>query len=223
MPMVGIAPPFLVRFEAKLLRCLKNKKPGSKAFTYNEIASNVYLGSLPHNSKEIESLKETCNVTGFVTMNCTWELPGNGQTMTLDEVTNLEIKMCHLPTPDYSKVLYKDLCVGADFVHKIVSSNASCYIHCNAGKGRSTMVVLAYLIKYQEMTATDALKLIESKRKIANFLCCCGIRPQWRGVKHFERKVRGSGGTKSGARVAPVSPAKLDKQTNGNVQNAEPS
>ena len=73
--------------------------------------------------------------------------------------------------------------------------------------------VLAYLIKYQEMTATDALKLIESKRKIANFLCCCGIRPQWRGVKHFERKVRGSGGTKSGARVAPVSPAKLDKRT----------
>jgi hypothetical protein len=225
MPIIGIAPSFLIRFEARLLRCLKCKKPGAKPFTYNEIVPNVYLGALPHNPEEIRSLKDKCNVAGFVTMNCSWELPGNNQTMTLEEVTNEGIEMCHLPTPDYSGVSYTNLLTGADFVKKIAEDNdQGCYIHCNAGKGRSTMVVLAYLIKYQGMTSIDALKHIEGKRKIANFLCCCGIRPQWRGVRHFEQKVRG-GGNKSGGRVAPVSPASSPatdrKQQQGTTQEPE--
>jgi hypothetical protein len=72
------------------------------------------------------------------------------------------------------------------------------------------------------MSAMDALINIREKRKIANFLCCCGVRPQWRGVLSFERRVRG-GGNKIG-RVAPentaVSPARTTKQINGTTFEA---
>ena len=78
------------------------------------------------------------------------------------------------------------------------------------------MVVLAYMIKYKQMTAMDALRHVESKRSIANFLCCCKIRPQWRGVCHFEKQVRGGGKSGKTNRVAPnVSPAVTKKSASG--------
>jgi hypothetical protein len=214
MPMVGIAPISIVRLEARILRCLKNKKPGAKKFTYNEILPNVYLGSLPHNPEEVRSLVTKHKVGGFVTMNCSWELPGKGQTTTISEIKKENIIVCHLPTPDYSPVSYEDLSTGADFVQKMAErEDKGVYVHCNAGKGRSTMVVLAYMIKYKRMKAIDALRLIETKRKIANFLCCCQIRPQWRRICYFEKRVTGGG--KIG-RIAPeggTSPARTAKST----------
>jgi len=214
MPIVGVAPSSIVSCQARLLRCIKNKKPGAKPFTYDEILPNVYLGALPHNSEEVRSLVTKHNVGGFVTMNCSWELPGKGKTTTVKEIEHENIIVCHLPTPDFSPVLYKDLCTGADFVQQVAEKqDKGCYVHCNAGKGRSTMVVLAYMIKYKQMTAMDALRHVESKRNIANFLCCCKIRPQWRGVCHFEKKVRGGG---KANRVAPnVSPAVTKKSASG--------
>ena len=212
MPIVGVAPAPIVRCEARLLRCLKCKKPGAKPFTYNEIVPRVFLGALPHNPSEVRSLITQHEVGGFVTMNCSWELPGNGQTTTVQEVEKEGIQVCHLPTPDYSAVGYTDLVVGADFIHQTVeTTQKGCYVHCNAGKGRSTMVVLAYMIKYKNMKAVEALRLVEEKRKIANFLCCCGIRPQWRGVLNFEKRCGrgervqdvGSGGGKRSGKVAP--------------------
>ena len=223
MPIVGVAPRCLRHFEARLLRYLKCKQPGAKPFTYNEIKPNVYLGSLPHNADEVNVLIQQHQVAGFVTMNCSWELPGKEKTITVEQVRNQGVNVCHLPTPDYGAVMLSDMLKGADFVHQIAEvDNQGCYIHCNAGKGRSTMIVLAYLIKYQNMSAMDALIHIQEKRNIANFLCCCGIRPQWRGVVNFERRVRG-GGNRIG-RVAPeitaVSPARTTKQIDGTTLGA---
>ena len=38
------------------------------------------------------------------------------------------------------------------------------YVHCKAGRGRSTTVVLCYLVKYKGMTPGEALAMVRSKR-----------------------------------------------------------
>ena len=37
-------------------------------------------------------------------------------------------------------------------------------VHCHAGKGRTAMVICAYLIYKQDMSAVDAMDLFKKKR-----------------------------------------------------------
>jgi protein-tyrosine phosphatase len=54
------------------------------------------------------------------------------------------------------------------------------YVHCNAGKGRSTSVVLCYLIYVHGMSRVEAYDFVKEKRpKIAKFRALCDTRPQW--------------------------------------------
>ena len=209
IPLVGWAPRWALRWEARLIRCAKGAsgRPGAKQFTYDEIAPGVLLGALPHGVEDVKSLQAEDggpSVKCFVTMNEAWEMPGAGRTTTVDELRGLGIEVLWLSTPDYSAVRQADLRAGADFVQECVAAGKTCYVHCNGGRGRSTSVVLAWLVLYQKMDALSALRLCESKRNIANFLCCCASRPQWRAIRRFEQAVhKGMGGSNNGAKVAP--------------------
>ena len=200
IPLVGWAPRWALRWEARLIRCAKGAsgRPGAKRFTYDEIAPGVLLGALPHGADDVRSLQQrergggaqeaeivdgACagagkpNMLCFVTMNEAWEMPGGGRTTTMDELHSLGVEVLWLATPDYSAVTQADLRAGADFLQERVAAGKICYVHCNGGRGRSTSVVLAWLVLYQRMDALSALRLCESKRRIANFLCCCATRP----------------------------------------------
>lgn len=223
IPLVGWAPRWALRWEARLIRCAKGAsgRPGAKRFTYDEIAPGVLLGALPHGAEDVRSLQQLRggegvgderdgvgaggnNVRCFVTMNEAWEMPGGGRTTTVDELRSLGIQVLWLATPDYSAVSQADLRAGADFLQDCVAAGNTCYVHCNGGRGRSTSVVLAWLVLHQRMDALSALRLCESKRKIANFLCCCATRPQWRAIRRFEKSVhKMKNNNNGGAKVAP--------------------
>ena len=61
------------------------------------------------------------------------------------------------------------------------------YIHCKAGRGRSTTIVLCYLVKYKNMTPTTAFEHVRSKR--ARVLL---TRSQRKVVQEFSTKVAGT-------------------------------
>ena len=207
MPIVGLAPRCLLRVGARLYRCLRCAKgcPGAKRFSFDEVFPGVLLGTVPNNVTQVRQLRDEYNVGCFVTMNEAWEMPGGGRTTTLAEVRREGIQVLWLATPDYSAVRQQDLRLGADFVEDCVTENSkACYVHCNGGRGRSTSVVLAWLILHQRMDALSALRHIEGRRKVAKFLMCCGLRPQWRSIRKFEREFHPHRGR--GAALAQVAP-----------------
>ncbi|RLN97403.1 hypothetical protein BBJ28_00019907 [Nothophytophthora sp. Chile5] len=52
-----------------------------------------------------------------------------------------------------------------DFVHEQVDVNQkTTYVHCKAGRGRSTVVVVAFLIQHRGMTLDEAFMFVKSKR-----------------------------------------------------------
>ncbi|CAD8111752.1 unnamed protein product [Paramecium sonneborni] len=57
--------------------------------------------------------------------------------------------------------------IANDFIHSAIQKKQNVLIHCFAGKSRSASFVIAYLIKFLQMTPLQALKLLQSKRRIA--------------------------------------------------------
>jgi hypothetical protein len=65
-------------------------------------------------------------------------------------------------------------------------------VHCNAGRGRSVVVALAYLMMKHRAEGWNrylALETVQKLRPTAELLACCELRPQWRVLRQFERRL----------------------------------
>ena len=61
--------------------------------------------------------------------------------------------------------IQKDLHSGADFINYHINKKNQCVlVHCWAGISRSSTMVIAYLIKYKNMTYSDASRFVRKKR-----------------------------------------------------------
>ncbi|VVA89570.1 unnamed protein product [Arabis nemorensis] len=91
------------------------------------------------------------------------------------------IKHLELPTRDYLFApSITDITQAVDFIHQNASSGKTTYVHCKAGRGRSTTVVLCYLVKYRDMTPECAYEYIRSTRPRVSLASA-----QWKAVKKF--------------------------------------
>ncbi|GJN00901.1 hypothetical protein PR202_ga18127 [Eleusine coracana subsp. coracana] len=89
-----------------------------------------------------------------------------------------------IPTRDYMFApSLVDINQAVDFIHRNASSGRITYIHCKAGRGRSTTVVLCYLVKYKNMTPAAAFEHVRSKR--ARVLLTLS---QWKVVQEFSKR-----------------------------------
>ncbi|KAF8728112.1 hypothetical protein HU200_018691 [Digitaria exilis] len=70
-----------------------------------------------------------------------------------------------LPTRDYLYApSFVNLCEAADFIHRNALSGKLTYVHCKAGRGRSTTVVICYLVQYKNMTPAEAYEHVRLRR-----------------------------------------------------------
>lgn len=51
-------------------------------------------------------------------------------------------------------------------LEELVAYASPVLVHCHAGRSRSVIVVAAYLMKHEHLSATEAIQLIASKREI---------------------------------------------------------
>lgn len=56
-------------------------------------------------------------------------------------------------------------CRCVAFVHEQVDvQQKTTYVHCKAGRGRSTVIVVAFLMQYRGLSLDEAIALVRSKR-----------------------------------------------------------
>ncbi|XP_062220651.1 phosphatidylglycerophosphate phosphatase PTPMT2-like [Phragmites australis] len=125
---------------------------------WDRVDQFILLGAVPFPS-DVPRLKQL-GVQGVVTLNEPYETLVPTSLYQAHGIDHLVI-----PTRDYLFApSLEDICRAIDFIHWNASQGSTTYVHCKAGRGRSTTIVLCYLIKYRSMTAEAALDHVQSIR-----------------------------------------------------------
>lgn len=146
---------------------------------WDRVDEFILLGAVPFPA-DVPRLK-ALGVAGVVTLNESYETLVS-TSLYLDHGINHLV----IPTRDY---LFAPSDGDIDRAIEFIHSNASCgkttYVHCKAGRGRSTTIVLCYLVKHKDMTPEDAYDYVRS------------IRPrvllapsQWQAVQEYYARVK---------------------------------
>ena len=75
-----------------------------------------------------------------------------------------DIEYLHIHSNDMGVPEFDDLISSVDFIHRQLENNKPVMVHCLAGLGRTGTILACYLIKYEKMSADDAITKIRKER-----------------------------------------------------------
>ena len=82
----------------------------------------------------------------------------------LDQKRVKNIQVIELPMTDFIKPDLESVLAGVELIESHVSNNKVVYVNCKAGKGRSSTIVMCWLILKKGLTAQQAQSWLQSCR-----------------------------------------------------------
>lgn len=163
-------------FYPTLLYNVVRNKIQSEFRWWDRVDEFLLLGAVPFPT-DVPRLK-ALGVGGVVTLNEPYETLVPTSLYYEHDIEHLVI-----PTRDYLFApSHKDIHRAVEFIHGNALCGKTTYIHCKAGRGRSTTIVLCYLVKHKEMTPESAYEYVRSIRPRVLLASA-----QWQAVQDYYR------------------------------------
>lgn len=125
---------------------------------YDRVHEHVVLGGAPVLRADVARLAREERVGAVVNLCMEW--PGHGARF----YESLGLAQLALPTIDFDVPALAALLRGAAFIARHARAGRSVYVHCKAGRGRSTCVVLAFLVLFEGAAPRAAHDRIKKRR-----------------------------------------------------------
>lgn len=134
---------------------------GRKRKFYNQIEQCLFIGMLP-TKRVILELVNQHQLKAILSVNEDFELKFSAPSKWLEK---LNIQRFHLRCRDFDTPLdpYK-IKEAVEFVSGKVEKNQSVYVHCKAGRGRSALVVLCFLMDKYNYNPQESLSYLIERR-----------------------------------------------------------
>ncbi|KAJ4955779.1 hypothetical protein NE237_012562 [Protea cynaroides] len=170
--LIGVGARFL--FYPTLLYNVLRNMIQSEFRWWDGVDEFLLLGAVPFPA-DVPRLKQL-GVCGVITLNEPYETLVPTSLYLAYGIEHLEI-----PTRDYLFApSFGDICQAVDFIHKNASCGKTTYVHCKAGRGRSTTIVLCYLVQHKQMTPDAAYEYVRSIRPRVLLASL-----QWKAVQEY--------------------------------------
>ncbi|KAF6159019.1 hypothetical protein GIB67_022174 [Kingdonia uniflora] len=144
---------------------------------WDEVDQFLLLGAVPFPT-DVPRLKNL-GVGGVITLNEPYETLVPTSLYHAHGIEHLVI-----PTRDYLFAPSPmDINRAVEFIHRNASCGRITYVHCKAGRGRSTTIVLCYLVEYKQMTPAAALEYVRSRRPRVLL-----APSQWKAVQEYAKR-----------------------------------
>ncbi|KAG6554723.1 hypothetical protein Mapa_003742 [Marchantia paleacea] len=180
-----------VLFYPTLLYNVVRNKLQSEFRWWDQIHQYLLLGAVPFPG-DVPRLKSQ-GVRGVVTLNESYETLVPTSLYQKHGIDHLVI-----PTRDYLFApSLGDIRRAVAFIHGHVQRGETTYVHCKAGRGRSTTVVLCYLVEHQGMTPMDAFQYVRARRPRVLLATA-----QWQAVQEYSKQV----GSSFDPQLSPLGP-----------------
>jgi protein tyrosine phosphatase len=143
------------------------KHAGNKWTWYHKITPFIYLGGIPMESLKHGDILQSHGISVILSINEDYELTANtalGNPIRPWMWKKYDIKFEHIIWPDFSAPDFDTLSKGAHIINEAIENKQKIYVHCKSGMGRSASLVIAYMIKYKQMTAMDAWSKVKTIR-----------------------------------------------------------
>ena len=139
------------------------------------LPDQLYLGAMPNraglpfamsNWDRLRKLK----IGAVLSVNEDWERKLRGPSIPYTERDYQREKISYLPitSKDHFPLDIPKLEQSADFIHENLKAGKRVYVHCRAGRGRSAMAVAAYLMKYRNLNAQQAMNFVKARRPVSS-------------------------------------------------------
>ena len=144
---------------------------------WDQIDEFLLLGAVPF-PKDVPHLKKL-GVGGVITLNEPYETLVPSSLYHAHGIDHLVI-----PTRDYLFApSFVDINRAVQFIHQNATGGKTTYVHCKAGRGRSTTIVLCYMVEYKHMTPAAALEYVRSRRPRVLL-----APSQWKAVQNYNKR-----------------------------------
>ena len=126
----------------------------------HEIIPNLFLTNYQTAKELLHSENPSIKMTHLLTVADELDLS--------EEAASKKIVYRQIPADDYNSFdLQKYFHGMTSFIHKCLTNQGTIVVHCLMGVSRSAATVMAYLIRFKNLTTEEALLAVKEKRMVS--------------------------------------------------------